>query len=320
MTSRDNKLPYLAMAGASVIFGFSFLFTKNALDKLDIFQLLGFRFIIAALFLTVLKLTGAIKINIRWGNVKELLLVALFQPVLYFICETVGVNLTTASESSIIISLAPIAVTLFALVILKEKVSLIQWAFIGVSVSGVILIIFAGSVNVDLGHLLGYLSLVGAILAAGLFNVLSRKVSPSYSPVELTFVMMWVGAVVFNLISLGITWAQNGFAGYLSAFSDLSILPDLFYLGVISSVGAFFLMNYSLSKLEASKTAVFINLIPVVSVVAGVTLRGEKFYLLQFFGALLILAGIWGANRKTGVNKGLEEIRSVEGKTFNTTE
>lgn len=298
MNGQNSKLPYAAATITAIIFGFSFLFTKGALDTLDIFQLLGFRFITAALFLTILSLSGLIKVNIGWGSLKKLLIVAFFQPILYFICETIGVNLTTASEAGIVISLAPVSITLFALLMLKERLNLLQWISVFVSISGVILITLAGSRNMDKGHILGIIALLGAVVSAGLYNVLSRKISAKHNPIEITFVMMWAGAIVFNVIGLASAASHGGLVSYFTGFLNTNVIIDILYLGILSSVAAFFLLNYSLSKIEASKAGVLMNLTPVVTVLAGIFLRGEKFYLLQFIGAALILAGIWGTNQR----------------------
>ena len=92
MEHRESGLrPHLAAAGAAVIFGFSFLFTKNALDSLETFELLGLRFFLAAFFMLFLRRLKLIQVELSWDKLGSLLVVAVFQPVLYFICETVGV-------------------------------------------------------------------------------------------------------------------------------------------------------------------------------------------------------------------------------------
>ena len=131
-----GKWPYVAAASSAVIFGFSFLFTKNALDSLDMFQLLGLRFLLGALFMSFLKLVGVIEFNVTWEKVKGLLVVAALQPVLYFIFETIGVGLTSASESGIMIALIPMAVAVFAALILQERLLPFQWLSILASVGG----------------------------------------------------------------------------------------------------------------------------------------------------------------------------------------
>lgn len=294
-----TRLPYLASATAAVIFGFSFLFTKAALDSLDMFQLLGSRFLVGAVFMLILKALKLIKVEITAGKVKGLLLVALLQPILYFIFETIGVDLTSASESGIIIALIPVAVAMFAAGILKERLTFWQWMSILASVGGVVLITLP-RFQEGSGQLAGILALLGAVLAGALYQVFSNKASQTSSPVEVTFMMMWVGAVFFNALGILQSASTSNLPGYFSAFTSKDTLFAIFYLGILSSVVAFFCMNYALSHLTPSKSAVFINLTPVVSVLAGVLFRGESFAPVQILGAVVVLLGVWGVGNGSG--------------------
>lgn len=286
----------MASATSAVIFGFSFLFTKAALDSLDMFQLLGSRFLVAAIFMSALRVSKRINVEITSGKVKDLLLVAILQPILYFIFETIGVDLTSASESGILIALIPVAVAIFAALILKERLTLWQWLSIFASVGGVVLITlprFQGGS----GQLTGILALLGAVLAGALYQIFSKKASGTSSPVEVTYMMMWVGALFFNGLGIWKSVRTSGLPSYFSAFISPDTLLAILYLGILSSVVAFFCMNYALSRLTPSKSAVFINLTPVVSVLAGVLFRGESFAPIQLLGAVVVLLSVWGVGQ-----------------------
>jgi len=68
------------------------------------------------------------------------------------------------------------------------------------------------------------------------------------------------------------------------------------YLGILSSVVAYFLANYTLSKIEASRSAVFANISTIVSIVAGVVVLHESFQVYHVIGSIMILVGVWGTN------------------------
>ncbi|MFZ5642325.1 MAG: DMT family transporter [Bacillota bacterium] len=291
-----------SIAGAvlvAVVWGLSFLFTKGLLDYLSPFQLLGLRFALAALSLTLLVSLRLVRINIKAEHLPPLLKVAIWQPVLYFIFETYGVKLTTASESGVVIALAPIAITLLSIIILGERTTWAQGAFIAAAVAGVVLMTLGGTVSeagTRPGHLLGILMLLGAVIAAGFYNIYSRQAASRFSPLEITFVMMWLGAVVFNAIGLVQSYFSGSLPGYFSAIQNITVVGGLFYLGILSSVVAFFLLNFALSSMPASRVAVFLNLIPVVALLAGVTLYGERLGPWQLAGCSLVLLGVWGTN------------------------
>ncbi|WP_149796803.1 DMT family transporter [Halanaerobium congolense] len=286
--------PYLAGLIFSSIFGFSFLFTKEGLELMTPFHLLGFRFAIAFIALSILRFIGIININLKSKNLKKLFLLALFQPGIYFICETTGMLYTTSSEAGMMIALIPVAVTILAALILNERPTFIQSIFVALSVGGVFFIIFNRGASPIEGNYLGLLLLGGAVIAAGFYNIISRQLSLEFKPVEITYVMMGFGAFLFNTIAL----SQNNFdlSSYFNLLTNRVVLITVLYLGLFSSVVAFFMMNYTLSKITAAESAVFANLTTVVSIAAGVVFRNEPFFKFQVVGAVLIIIGVWGTN------------------------
>ncbi|MFP4199636.1 MAG: DMT family transporter [Halanaerobium sp.] len=286
--------PYFAGLIFSSIFGFSFLFTKEGLELMTPFQLLGFRFALAFISLSILRITGIINIDFKGKNINLLMLLAVFQPGIYFTFETTGMMYTTSSEAGIMIALIPIAVTILAAVFLKEKTTIIQTGFVLLSVGGVFFIILNRGGSAIEGNLFGILLLSVAVLAAAFYNIISRKLSLQFSPIEITYVMMGFGALAFNLTAL---YQRNfNLLGYFNILANTKVLLTVIYLGIFSSVLAFFMMNYTLSKINAAQAAVFANLTTVVSILAGVFIRNESFYKFQIIGAVLIIVGVWGTN------------------------
>jgi drug/metabolite transporter (DMT)-like permease len=195
----------------------------------------------------------------------------------------------STSTAGLVLGAIPVTVAFLAWPILNEKPTWTRVLSLFVSLSGVAFIALnlSGGENTFFGLLL----LFGAMASASLYNVFSRKSSKNFRPAETTFAMMIAGTLSFGLPVL------------LKGSPDLVLravpaLPSIVYLGGLSSVVAFFLVNFNLSKLRASQSSVFSNLSTAVSVVAGIAFRGEHFGLSQAAGALLILLGVWGANRK----------------------
>lgn len=297
MHCKKNFSLLLAGACTASIFGFSFLFTKEALDVLEPFHLLSFRFAVATLVFVIMQLCGLIKINLKGKNLRHLALLTLMEPVLYFICETIGVNITTSSEAAIIISLLPVFIVIFAAFYLKEKPTPVQTGFILLSVSGVIFMtVMKESFKVG-ANMLGTFILLGAVISAGIYNVLSRKLSSEFTPVEITYTMVWVGAVVFNGISVAQHLIKGKLSYYFYPLTNGKALVSIIYLGVCSSVAAYFMLNYLLSKIESSRVSVISNVATIISVIAGAVFRNEPIYWFNVVGAIMILSGVWGTNR-----------------------
>jgi len=286
---------YLASLGFATIFGFSFMFTREGLNHIDPFHLLGLRFGLAALTLTLLRQARMLHFHIGLKDTKALLPLALFLPLIYFPSETVGIQLTSSSHAGMVVSVIPIFVTILSAFLLREYPTRLQLPFIFATVSGVIFIFFMQSRGEVGTQLLGNLALMGAVLAAASYNIASRHAAEKYSPLQRTWAMMVTGAIAFNAVSLGQHIATGGITGYLQPL--LQVWPSIVYLGVLSSVVAFFLINYSLSHITAIQSAVFANLVTVISIAAGVLILGEDFYWYQAVGAITILAGVYGTNR-----------------------
>lgn len=311
MLRLKKYFPYLAGLTFSLVFGFSFLFIKEGLELMTPFHLLGFRFAIAFFCLSLLRVLGLIKVNLKNKNLKKLFLLSLFQPGIYFIFETTGLLYTNSSEAGMMIALTPIAVTILAIFILNEKPSIKQSFFIVLSVIGVFFIIFnRGTSNIE-GNYLGLILLGVAVIAAAFYNIISRQLSLEFKPVEITYVMMGFGALLFNSIAV----FRKGFAlgDYFSLLTNTNVLISVVYLGVFSSVVAFFMMNYTLSQITAAESAVFANLTTVVSIIAGVVFRNESFFKFQLVGAILIIIGVFGTNYygKPAVKKGEDIYEKV---------
>lgn len=295
MALKNTKYsPYLAGLTFSLVFGFSFLFSKEALEIVSPFHLLGFRFFMASIVITLLKILGLIETNFRKKSVKPLIIISIFQPVLYFTFEIMGINFTTSSQAGLMISLLPVAVAILAAIFLKEIPGRLQSICIFLSVFGVAVVMAAqGDLGADT-HYIGMFLLLGAVMSGGIYNIISRSISFNYTPVEITYFMCYTGAVLFNLI--GFYRFQNSLKEYAAFILNPQIIVSVLYLGALSSVLAFFMLNYALAKLPASQAAVFANLTTVISILAGVFIRGEPFYPLQAAGAVLIILGVWGTN------------------------
>lgn len=265
--------------------------------------LIAYRFLIAYAGFEILRLTGIIKIRLEKRKLVLLSLVALFQPILYFMFETFGLNLTSSSEAGMMIAIIPIFVTIIGSLILKEKPTTVQIVFISISVTGIILIqVFKAGGGLT-GSTVGFVLLLMAVLSAAFFNIVSRKASSISTPFEVTYVMMLAGAVAFNIIYLIQLAFENRVGDYLSNLRHVELVLPLVYLGLVASIGGFFLVNYTLGKLPAHVSSIYSNLSTIVAIGAGALILHEQLQFYHYLGSALILIGVYGtirfARRKT---------------------
>ncbi len=293
----NTRSAYLAGIAWSSIFGFSFLVTKAALSAFSPLELLALRFGLAAASLLALTAAGVVKPVFRGKPRGILALVCLFQPVLYFAAETYGVRRTSTSTAGLILGALPAAVAALSVPMLREKLSRVRTTGLILSVAGVSLVAAAGGGG-GADHPVGVVLVLSALVSAAFYNVFSRRASRFYGPVEITLAMMVSGAAFFGLAALvERLLASPGGSGALSPrAAGAAAWGAVAYLGILSSVVAFFLVNLSLSRLKAAQASVFGALTPLIALAAGALLRGEPVGPAKGLGAAAILAGLWITN------------------------
>lgn len=294
MTKNRQFLGIMCALCANLIFGFSFIFSKLALNVSQPLIILSVRFSVAFIFLNILWLLGAFKINLKAKQKTKLILMAIAQPLLYFIFELYGLSLVSSALSGVIIALVPVAVMIFSSLFLHEKPTLIQAIFTLLSIVGVSAISIIsndGSKN----HFLGIILLIGAVICASIFNILSRSEAETFTPFERTYIMFLVGSVGFNLIAI-FNFKAKFIPLVFEAVTNKTFIISIIYLAIISSVLAFLLYNFSTSNISVVQSSSFSNIITVVTVLAGVLILKEFLTALQYILCGIIILGVWGVN------------------------
>lgn len=299
-----TKKTHIAGILFASIFGFSFLFSKIALNYVTPIGLIAYRFLIAFITFEILRLAKLVRVKIDKSQLKYLGIVAMFQPILYFLFETFGLNLVTSGEAGMMIALIPIFVAILSAFIIKERPNPIQVLFIFISVIGVIIIqLSKTSGNTD-SEFLGFILLLLAVISAALFNIASRTASTKgLKPLEVTYFMMLFGALMFNIIYLIQLSVEKRITDYISNLFHIELLVPILYLGIIASIGGFFLVNLVLSKVPAHVSSIYANLSTIVAIIAGVFLLDEKITYYHVVGSILIIVGVYGTVRLNRIPK-----------------
>ncbi|GAB4340314.1 MAG: DMT family transporter [Calditrichia bacterium] len=278
----------------TILFGLSFIASQNALQGLGIYQLVFARNLLAFSFFLILMLWQRRFFPIQKKDWPAFLLLTLIEPVGYFIFETYGVKYTTPSVVSLMIATIPIYSMVFAFWILKEKTTRAGILGIVLSLLGVYFIISRQESSfLAPKPVLGSLFALGAAISAGLYNVLCRRLTQRYSATTITFYQTLVASLVFFPLAI---WDPTRTEAPLLNYS---VVGSLLYLALGCSLLAYFLLNYTLGKMETARVAVFANLIPVVTIFASFLIYSERLSLMQLSGALLVISGIFLTNRKT---------------------
>lgn len=295
----------LAAFCGNFIFGLSFLFSttafntaKNMLSKTDAANgadvpvVLAIRFTFAFLLMTTFIPILKIKIDFKGKPVWKLILLGLFQPVIYFVGESFGLKLTGIVLSSVMISLVPIFCQIMSSLFLKDFPNILQIIFSTVSVAGVAVItILSSQDNGTKTYISGIIFLGIAVISASAFNVLGRSISQVFTPYERTYFMFIVSAVFFTIYAL---FAVKFDASLIvKPLASTSFIVSILYLGGLSSVVAYFMINYANTYLSIPRATIFSNIITIVSTAAGFA-SGEPFRFSTVICCVIIVIGVWG--------------------------
>ena len=294
MKNKKDAAGVAAALAANMIFGCSFIFSKKALAVAHPLIILSVRFTVAFIVMSLLALCGKFRLNLNGKPKKRLLIMALAQPLLYFIFELYGLSLVSSALSGVIIALVPVAVMLLSVLFLGEKPTLLQGVCTAVSLIGISVMSIISNDGKE-NRVSGIFLLLAAVLCAAVFNILSRGESERFSPFERTWFMFSVGAVGFNAAAIA-ALRVNYLPELVSAVGSNDFWIAILYLAVLSSVAAFMLYNYSTTVISATRASSFSNIITVVTVIAGVTILHEHFTPIQYLLCALIILGVWGVN------------------------
>jgi drug/metabolite transporter (DMT)-like permease len=289
---------YGALVATMVFWGLSFVATKVALESIPTFTLVFVRFSMATLIFLLLR-QGRKWPSFRRKDHVKMVLLALFEPGLYFIFETIGLQHTSAPKTALIIATIPVVVLVLSAVMLGERTGVTSIAGIILSFGGIALLVvgdpeFGWSFE---GSLLGDLLIGGAVVSASLYMIFARDLGRNYSSVEITFVQIVYGTVFFCLPFI---WELPDLA--LSTITLRSSVAVI-YLTVFATVGGFLCYNFALSQVPVSRAAVFVNGIPVVTAIGAWVLLDERLTVIQAGGGGLVLVAVFLTNLPSGASR-----------------
>jgi drug/metabolite transporter (DMT)-like permease len=292
MTFRDNPafgLSDALMLLAVVMWGINFSLIKIALRELTPGGFNGLRLLVTAvIFLVLLALSGE-GFRLEKKDAWKLLLIGVAGNTLYQIFFIRGVSLTSASNTSLILSMSPIFVALMSAALGIERIHWAAWLGILISFSGLYLIIAGqnGGLHFSAESFKGDLSIFFGTILWALYTVFSKPFLEKLSPLKFSAITVSLGVLFYLPLTAGdilaIPWARVSWKAW--AFIVLSSL--------FGFVFGYIFWYYSVKKVGNAKTAIYSNLTPVFTAVFAVFLLGDRIRSVQVLGAAIILTGVY---------------------------
>lgn len=286
---KQQKIDFIGIVfllTAMLTWASSFIALKAAIGPIGPMSVVFGRMVIASLCF-VYFIPQFSKLPFTKKDVKYILLLTLFEPCFYFIFEAKALQLTTASQAGMITSMMPLMTAIAAGFVLKETITpkVLLGSLLAV-IGAVWLSLGAQSSEHASNPLLGNFLEFCAMICGAWYAISVRYLSQKFSALFLTAIQAFVGTIFFAPLS-----AYEYFTLPAMHF-NLEVLGWIVYLGIVVTLGGYGMFNLALSRIEASRASVFVNLIPVFTVLLAYLFLGEVLSPTEMMASMVIFSGI----------------------------
>ncbi|MBR7097691.1 MAG: DMT family transporter [Alistipes sp.] len=292
ITSRSSSAIYHIVAIlTSAVWGTTFVSSKLLLEEgMTPAEIMFLRFAMA--YICIIPFAKGKLFCDNWRDEALMLLLGMSGGSMYFLLENSALLYTQASNVAIIIASTPLLTTLAVHLFSRaEKVSKRLYGYSLLSLSGVALVVFNGEFILKLNPLGDVLTLGAAVMWV-IYSIVIGKVEKRYDSLMITRKVFFYGVVTllpyFLIEPYGVT---------LEMLSRPIVIGNLLFLGLLASLICYWSWNIVIIKLGAVRSTNYLYINPIVAMVTSYFVLDEQITLLAMVGTVLILAGMYLAQR-----------------------
>lgn len=285
---KSRLLVYLVSVFAIILWGISYIWTDMLINlDIPVFYFVFVRIFLAGIILFLLNATRGRITKIHRKDLPKFLLLAFFEPFIYFLCESYGLKETgSPTLSAMIIATIPIFSIGAGLIFFKEKINIVNVIGILLCVGGICLVVMSRD-TIGENFIVGIILLLIAVISEVGHASITKSLSFNYSSQIIVMYQFLIGSVY--LFPLFVFKGLDNFSmDYLSG----DVLYPIFCLAFLCSSMAFSLWVSTIKSLGVAKSSIFSALIPVVAAIVAWILGQESLNLRQVAGILLSTAGV----------------------------
>jgi drug/metabolite transporter (DMT)-like permease len=297
-----KTLAWTAIVLVTVVWASSLVLAKIIYAELTPIVFVTLRYTLACPFLVVLfliyrrrsKTSGSVRAD--W---KLLLGAGLAGPFISQVLQYIGLSMTSASETILLLNLSPVFAVLLALPFLGERITLEKGAGLLLAMAGAALIMLGSAPlegGLDLWRLLGDLIVVVSTFFFAINGIVGKAAVRGVDSISLTLYstlfavpFLWLSAIILEDVTV---------LAHLSPSTWLVVL----WVAVVNTVVAFILYYESMNYIEASQVQIALNLIAVLGVIMSVLVLNETTSWLQVLGGALTIVGVVIAQLRSKVS------------------
>jgi len=289
MQERNQNIGHVLLGIVVLTWGANFGIVKSAYDTLPPLLFGALRFTVTGTFLLLATYWREKEIRIQKEDLGKVVVIGGLGIGLYQVLWSLGLNLTSPSNSALILSTQPLLGTLYIDLVKKEPVGKQQYWGMLVALVGVALVMLkpTAALHFSLETLPGdLLTLIAAICSSVFFSVWSKPLLKTYSPLRLMSYCVIVGSLVLWMASpfstqpviWGQVWERTWWSlGYAILFSGM--LGHVFWYEGLERIGI-------------TKSMLYLYFVPIWAVIFNALIMGETIFLPQIVGGVLILLSV----------------------------
>jgi drug/metabolite transporter (DMT)-like permease len=271
------------------IWGSNFSIVKVALRDFPEIAFNAMRMAVgSAVFLSAIQLTrqdGAPRPALTRRDWTQLALLGMVGTFLYQLCFVAGVGRTSVANSSLIIGISPVIITVMSAIAGHERIKAMRWAGVVLALFG-LCVVLARGLDLSGATWRGDALMIAAVTCWSLFTVASQPILKRHSPLMVIGLAFSIGGLLYVVATLPILIATHWRS--VSAFSwVMMLISALFSLNL-----SYWIWYTGLKKLGGSRTSVYSYLTPIVAIAVAAIWLGEPISTNQIAGAGAIFAGL----------------------------
>ncbi|MBT8373488.1 MAG: DMT family transporter [Deltaproteobacteria bacterium] len=285
---------YLKLFLTAAFWGGTFIAGKILAENVGPFSASFLRFLTASLCLLLItwKIEGRFP-GIRNKQIFPLILLGLTGVFSYNLFFFKGLRLIDAGRASIIIANNPIFIALLSMLLFKERITLLKFAGVLISVTGAVIAISRGDLNNIMTGGLGFgeFFIFCCVASWVCYSLIGKAVMTDLSPLVSVTYSAIIGTACLFIPAL--------FEGILSdmKYYMTSEWISIFYLGFFGTVLGFVWYYEGIKKIGPTRAGLFINFVPITAIILAFLILKEPLTLSLFVGALFVCSGVYLTNR-----------------------
>jgi len=271
-----------------LIWGVNMPAVKATLAYIPPLAFTAMRFSIAAVLQVIMLYALGQTLAISWSDFKRMAGMSLAGVLSYQVLFILGIDRTTAGNSSVLLATVPVFVGLYNALFKHQRLGRLIWLGASLTFAGVLLLTLGRGhlLSVSLATFLGDALVLLAAVCWSLYTVSSQRLLERFSPLKITAYSTLLSAPMLDLLALpdflSIHWAALPFAAW----------AGLAFSGFFGIAAAYLLWNISVKLLGDTRASIYSNLTPIISLAVAWVALGESLALLQLAGVALVLGGV----------------------------